>query len=161
LLAVDNDLAALSMTGSSHESGDADNGDWPADIVVVDDEPDAGAVMREILQQTGATVRLASSAVEALAMIRQSRPDLLISDIGMPQIDGYQLLRMLRSEEEPGQPPLPAIALTAFARPEDKRRAIEAGYLIHLAKPVESADLITAAKLTVRRPLRSIGIKPD
>lgn len=161
LLAVDNEVAAMSMSGASHESADADSGDWPADIVVVDDEPDAGAVMREILQQTGATVRLASSALEALAMIRQSRPDLLISDIGMPQIDGYQLLRMLRSEEEAGQPPLPAIALTAFARPEDKRRAIEAGYLIHLAKPVESADLITAAKLTVRRPLRSIGIKPD
>ncbi len=162
LLAADNELTALSMSGSSHESGGADNGDWPADIVVVDDEPDAGAVMREILQQTGATVRLASSAIEALAMIRLGRPDLLISDIGMPQIDGYQLLRMLRSEEEEaGQPPLPAIALTAFARPEDKRRAIEAGYLIHLAKPVESTDLITAAKLTVRRPLRSIGIKPD
>jgi CheY-like chemotaxis protein len=94
-------------------------------------------------------------------MIRQNRPDLLISDIGMPQVDGYQLLRMLRSEEQAGQTPLPAIALTAFARPEDKRRAIEAGYLIHLAKPVESADLITAAKLAVRRPHRSVGIKPD
>ena len=161
LLAVDNELAALSPAGSTYDSDGIDNGDWPADIVVVDDEPDAGAVMCEILQQTGATVRLASSAIEALAMIRQSRPDLLISDIGMPQIDGYQLLRMLRSEEEAGQPSIPAIALTAFARPEDKRRAIEAGYLIHLAKPVESTDLITAAKLTVRRPLRSLGIKPD
>ena len=161
LLAVDNELTSLSMTGAAIDSTDAESSDWPADIIVVDDEPDAGAVMQEILQQTGATVRLANSAIEALAMIRQSRPDLLISDIGMPQIDGYQLLRMLRGEEEAaGQTALPAIALTAFARPEDKRRAIEAGYLIHLAKPVESTDLITAAKLTVRRPMRSINIKP-
>ncbi len=161
LLAVDKDVASLSMTSSSMDAAETDCGDWPADVVVVDDEPDAGAVMREILEQTGATVRLANSALEALEMIRHSRPDLLISDIGMPQIDGYQLLRMVRDDEEAGQLPLPAIALTAFARPEDKRRAIDAGYLIHLAKPVESADLITAAKLAVRRPLKSIGIKPD
>ena len=139
---------------------DGDRREWSADIVVVDDEPDAGIVMREILQQTGATVRLATSAIEAIEIMRQRRPDLLISDIGMPQIDGYQLLRMVRSQESAEQVPLPAIALTAFARPEDKRRAIEAGYLIHLAKPVESADLITAVKLAVRRPRRSIDIKP-
>ena len=129
---------------------------WHANIVVVDDEPDAGAVMREILENAGASVRLASSALEALQLIRESRPDLLISDIGMPQIDGYQLIRLLRKEEARDQPPVPAIALTAFARPEDKQRAIEAGYLIHLAKPVESADLITAAKLAVRRPNRPV-----
>ncbi|MDP9109305.1 MAG: response regulator [Pseudomonadota bacterium] len=132
------------------------DGAWFADIVVVDDEPDAGAVMREILQNAGATVRLASSATQALQLIREQRPDLLISDIGMPQIDGYQLLRLLRKDEARDLPPLPAIALTAFARPEDKQRAIEAGYLIHLAKPVESADLITAAKLAVRRPNRAL-----
>lgn len=130
---------------------------WFADIVVVDDEPDTGAVMREILQNAGATVRLASSATEALALIREHRPDLLISDIGMPQIDGYQLLRLVRHEEPAGEQPLPAIALTAFARPEDKRRAIDAGYLIHLAKPVESADLVTAARLAVRRSSRIAG----
>ncbi|MEB0134808.1 ATP-binding protein [Actimicrobium sp. CCC2.4] len=130
---------------------------WFADIVVVDDEPDTGAVIREILQNAGATVRLASSATEALALIREHRPDLLISDIGMPHIDGYQLLELARQQEPPGVRPLPAIALTAFARPEDKRRAIDAGYLIHLAKPVESADLVTAARLAVRRPSRIAG----
>ena len=161
LVSVSKEVPPIQLTRTSIDPADLDNSDWPADIVVVDDEPDAGAVMSEILQHTGATVRLASSALQALEMIRHSRPDLLISDIGMPQIDGYQLLRMLRSEESVDQLPLPAIALTAFARPEDKRRAIEAGYLIHLAKPVESADLITAAKLAVRRPHRSIGIKPD
>ena len=154
-------ITNVPIADASRETTEADTSEWPADIVVVDDEPDAGTVMKEILEQIGATVRLASSAMEALEMIRKSRPDLLISDIGMPQVDGYQLLRMLRSEEQAGQPPLPAIALTAFARPEDKRRAIEAGYLIHLAKPVESADLITAAKLAVRFPHRSIGMKPD
>ena len=161
LTSAESEVVSLPMADPSSEMLDVDTADWPADIVVVDDEPDAGTVMKEILQQTGASVRLAASAVEALEMIRQNRPDLLISDIGMPQVDGYQLLRMLRSEEQAGQTPLPAIALTAFARPEDKRRAIEAGYLIHLAKPVESADLITAAKLAVRRPHRSVGIKPD
>lgn len=133
---------------------------WHANIVVVDDEPDAGAVLREILESAGATVRLASSATEALQLIREGRPDLVISDIGMPQIDGYQLLRLLRKDEPRDQYPIPAIALTAFARPEDKQRAIEAGYLIHLAKPVESADLITAAKLAVRRPNRQIDSGP-
>ena len=142
------------------EAVNSESDEWTADIVVVDDEPDAGVVMREILLQTGASVRLATSAIEAMEMIRQRRPDLVISDIGMPQIDGYQLLRMVRLEESADQVPLPAIALTAFARPEDKRLAIEAGYLIHLAKPVESADLITAAKLAVRRPRRSLDIKP-
>ncbi len=130
---------------------------WHADIVVVDDEPDTGAVIQEILQNAGATVRLANSATAALAMIRAHRPDLLISDIGMPQIDGYQLLHLLRLGESPDLPPLPAIALTAFARPEDKRRAIDAGYLIHLAKPVETADLVTAARLAVRRSSRIAG----
>lgn len=137
------------------------DGVWSAQIVVVDDEPDAGAVMREILQLAGATVRLASNATEALQLIKDQRPDLLISDIGMPQIDGYQLLRLLRKDEPRDIPPLPAIALTAFARPEDKQRAIEAGYLIHLAKPVESTDLVTAAKLAVRRPNRAIGTGAD
>jgi signal transduction histidine kinase/ActR/RegA family two-component response regulator len=130
---------------------------WFADIVVVDDEPDTGAVIKEILQNAGARVRLANSAIEALAMIRAHRPDLLISDIGMPQIDGYQLLHLVRQCELPDAPPLPAIALTAFARPEDKRRAMDAGYLIHLAKPVETADLVTAARLAVRRSSRIDG----
>ncbi len=130
---------------------------WFADIVVVDDEHDTGTVIQEILQNAGATVRLASSAIEALAMISEHRPDLLISDIGMPQIDGYQLLHLLRKQDAPNVSTLPAIALTAFARPEDKRRAIDAGYLIHLAKPVESADLVTAARLAVRRPRRMMG----
>jgi PAS domain S-box-containing protein len=130
---------------------------WFADIIVVDDESDTGTVIQEILQNAGATVRLATSATEALAMIREHRPDLLISDIGMPQIDGYQLLQLVRRSEPPNTPPLPDIALTAFARPEDKRRAIDAGYLIHLAKPVETADLVTAARLAVRRSSRIAG----
>ena len=150
-------ISPANLPGPAHptERSEAD-GSWFANIVVVDDEPDAGAVMREILESAGATVRLASSATEALQLIGESRPDLLISDIGMPQIDGYQLLRLLRKSEPVDQPQIPAIALTAFARPEDKQRAIEAGYLIHLAKPVESADLITAAKLAVRRPNRQL-----
>lgn len=161
LLSSSDAVLTTSLPDQLAEAVNIDNEDWTADIVVVDDEPDAGVVMREILLQTGATVRLAASAMEAMEMIRQRRPDLIISDIGMPQVDGYQLLRMVRLEESAEQIPLPAIALTAFARPEDKRLAIEAGYLIHLAKPVESADLITAARLAVRRPRRSIDIKPE
>ncbi|GAA4017351.1 hybrid sensor histidine kinase/response regulator [Actimicrobium antarcticum] len=148
------DLAPLSVSSDGHPVEDSD--EWHADIVLVDDEPDAGVVLQEILQNAGATVRLAFSATEALQMIDERRPDLMISDIGMPNIDGYQLLRLLRQQEPADHPPIPAIALTAFARPEDKRRAIDAGYLIHFAKPVESADLVTAVKLAIRRPSRML-----
>ena len=108
-------------------------------VLVVDDDPDSRDLVHRLLSDCGATVTGAASAAEALAATHNQRPDILISDIGMPEIDGYQLLRSLRTNSEIR---FPAIALTAFARPEDRTRALLAGYVAHVAKPVEAAELI-------------------
>jgi signal transduction histidine kinase/ActR/RegA family two-component response regulator len=114
-------------------------------LVVVDDEADAREVMRFMLERGGAHVRTADSAAQALDAIREERPDLLISDIGMPVEDGYVLVRRLRAMEEGLGRRLPAIALTAYASEEDTRRALAAGFDAHLSKPVDPARLIDIA----------------
>ena len=113
-------------------------------ILVVDDEPDAREVLRRVLGNASAEVQIAASAQEALMRMREFRPDVLVSDIGMPGEDGYSLVRKVRAlpQEDGGQ--IPAIALTAFARPEDRRRALEAGFQLHLAKPVQPAELLAS-----------------
>jgi PAS domain S-box-containing protein len=108
-------------------------------VLVVDDDPDSRDLVHRLLSDCGATVTAAASAAEALAAMHNQPPDILISDIGMPEIDGYQLLRNLRTKSEIR---FPAIALTAFARPEDRTRALLAGYVAHVSKPVEAAELI-------------------
>jgi signal transduction histidine kinase/ActR/RegA family two-component response regulator len=121
--------------------------------LVVDDEEDARTLLRRILEDCRAEVTLAGSAAEALAELPRLRPDVLISDIGMPELDGYQLIRAARAlgPEEGGA--TPAIALTAFARPEDRLRAIEAGYQMHIAKPVDPSELLLViADVTGRLP---------
>ena len=108
-------------------------------VLVVDDDPDSRDLLHRLLSDCGATVTAAASAAEALAATDNQRPDLLISDIGMPEIDGYQLLRSLRANSDVR---FPAIALTAFARSEDRTRALLAGFVAHVSKPVEPAELI-------------------
>lgn len=108
-------------------------------VLIVDDDPDARDLIQRLLSDCGASVIAAASAVEALAATDNQRPDVLISDIGMPEVDGYQLLRSLRANSEAR---FPAIALTAFARSEDRTRALLTGYVAHLAKPIEPAELI-------------------
>jgi len=108
-------------------------------VLIVDDDPDSRDLVHRLLSDCGATVTTAASAAEALAATHNQRPDILISDIGMPEIDGYQLLRGLRTNSEMR---CPAIALTAFARPEDRTRTLLAGYVAHVSKPVEAAELI-------------------
>jgi PAS domain S-box-containing protein len=108
-------------------------------VLVVDDDSDSRDLLQRLLSDCGATVITASSAAEALAVTDNQRPDILISDIGMPEIDGYQLLRNLRADSKVR---FPAIALTAFARSEDRTRALLAGYVAHVSKPVEPAELI-------------------
>jgi signal transduction histidine kinase/ActR/RegA family two-component response regulator len=120
-------------------------------ILVVDDEVDAREMVAQVLSEADATVITASSADEGLALVESERPDVLISDIGMPDKDGYQLLRELRklSAEQGGK--TPAIALTAFARSEDRTRAMLAGYQVHIAKPIEPHELVvTIASLAGR-----------
>lgn len=120
-------------------------------ILVVDDEPDARDVLSLILSGAGAEVLAVESAARALEAIAQWHPDLLVSDIGMPQEDGYTLLRKLRAlpPEQGGR--IPAIALTAFARTQDRLNILSAGYQMHVPKPIEQLELLTVvASLTKR-----------
>lgn len=104
-----------------------------------------------ILRERGATVVAASDYAEGIACVRRVSPDLLISDIGMAGKDGYALIRELRRDERPGDPRLPAIALTAFARPADRQLALDAGFDAHCAKPLQTGELIDAIRrLAVR-----------
>ena len=122
-------------------------------ILVVDNEPDALEVAAFVLRQAGANVIVASSAAEALALLSQSQPDVLLSDIGMPDTDGYMLMQQVRSlpPDQGGQ--IPAIALTAYAGDINYQEAMAAGFQQHLAKPVEPDELIrTIAALIKRNP---------
>jgi len=120
-------------------------------VLVVDDEEDARELLGRVLGERGATVVTAASAVDALAAIEQQAPDVLISDIGMPAVDGYELVRRVKGVCARTGTRFPAIALTAFARSEDRTRALLAGFVTHIAKPVDAAELIaTVAAVTGR-----------
>ncbi|MEO5989826.1 MAG: PAS domain S-box protein [Candidatus Eisenbacteria bacterium] len=113
-------------------------------VLVVDDEPDAREAMRRVLQEAGAEVVAVGSVGEALDAIRQQRPDVLISDIGIPGRDGYELIQAVRAMPAGRGGHIPAIALTACGTPEDRTRALDAGFKTHLVKPVELVTLIAA-----------------
>lgn len=118
-------------------------------VLVVDDDNDARELLRSILAHHGASVRTAASAAEAIKEFSSTPPQILVSDIGMPGEDGYELIRKIRALDDQGGRRVPAVALTAFARSEDRRRAIGAGFNMHLSKPVEPAELLTiVASLT-------------
>ena len=108
---------------------------------IVDDEPDARDLLQRVLQDQGATVTAFESADAALAAVAASRPTIIVSDIGMPGMDGYQMMRTLRANE-PRESRIPALALTAFARAEDRKRALVAGFQAHLAKPFDVGELM-------------------
>ncbi len=109
-------------------------------ILVVDDEADARALIERLLTDCDATVVTAASAAEAVRLLERDAPDVLVSDIGMPGEDGYALMRSVRAMAEGKS--LPAIALSAYARTEDRIKTIHAGFQLHLAKPVEAAELV-------------------
>ncbi len=120
-------------------------------VLVVDDEPDARQLITTVLEQYGAQVMAVASAFEALLAVPQFHPDILVSDIGMPQEDGYALIRKLRtlSQEQGGR--IPAVALTAYARAEDRTQALLAGFQLHVPKPVNPTELAAVvANLTGR-----------
>jgi CheY-like chemotaxis protein len=109
-------------------------------VLVVDDETDARELIAAVLTESGARVRAVSSVPEALRAIESTRPDVLVSDIGMPCEDGYSLMIKLRAMEKTiGR--IPAAALTAYATVQDRTRALLAGYSSHLPKPIEPAEL--------------------
>jgi signal transduction histidine kinase/DNA-binding response OmpR family regulator len=113
-------------------------------VMVVDDEEDARDVIGEILRRGGAEVTTAATAREGLRLLTSVRPDVVVSDIAMPDEDGYAFIRCVRqlSAEDGGS--TPAVALTAYAREEDRARSIAAGFQAHLAKPVEPGDMVNA-----------------
>jgi len=111
-------------------------------ILAVDDEPDALGVVSSILGSAGAKVKSATSVSQAVDLINQWRPDVLISDIGMPDEDGYELIRQVRAQPDK-QKNIPAIALTAFARTQDRLKVLSGGYQMHVPKPIEPRELIT------------------
>ena len=122
-------------------------------VLVVDDDPDSNEVVRTLLAACGAEVRTASSAREALAVVEQWLPDVVVSDLAMPDEDGYALLARMRSYGPPLRS-VPAIALTAYSAPSDRERALSAGFQAHVAKPVRTADLVGAVVAACEAGLR-------
>jgi CheY-like chemotaxis protein len=120
-------------------------------VLVVDDEADTRELLKVGIGQCGAEVVTAGSAREALEAIAEDRPHLLISDIGMPGEDGYELIRKVRALPAAGGGNILAIALTAYARTEDRLRALRAGYQWHIAKPVELAELVAVMASLLQR----------
>lgn len=118
---------------------------------MVDDEPDTRDLLSAGLGKCGAEVIVAASAKEAFAVIKEKLPDVLVSDIGMPEQDGYEMIQRLRTlpAEQGGR--IPAIALTAYARLEDRMHALRAGYQMHVPKPVELAELVAVAASLAKR----------
>ena len=120
-------------------------------VLVVDDEPDARELVSRILLEYGADVVAVNTARDALDRLDAVRPDVIVSDLGLPRSDGYSLIREVRRRPRHAGGDVPALALTAFARSEDRRRALMAGYQAHLAKPAEPSELVTLiASLTGR-----------
>jgi PAS domain S-box-containing protein len=113
-------------------------------VLVVDDEQDGRALVARILDGQGANPVCASSAAEALELLSREHFDLLLSDIGMPDINGFELISRVRQLDKSRQRPLPAIALTAYARTEDRQRSLLAGFHMHLSKPTEARELIAS-----------------
>jgi PAS domain S-box-containing protein len=113
-------------------------------VLIVDDEPDARELLSAILQRAGADVAAAVSAAEAVEMLKQRCADVLVSDIGMPEEDGYALIQKVRTLIPHGGAEIPAVALTANARPEDRACALAAGFQLHMAKPIDPAEFTEA-----------------
>ena len=112
-------------------------------VLVIDDEPDARALVTRLLEDRKAVVTSTGSVDEAVTLIGTGNYDVLVSDIGMPGEDGYSLIRRVRQLGKGRGGDIPAIALTAYARAEDRVKAVAAGFLMHVAKPVEPLELVT------------------
>ncbi|MDI1445084.1 GAF domain-containing protein [Polyangium sp. 6x1] len=130
-------------------------------LLLVDDEQDSREMLAAMLQQCGAVVRCVSSAVAALSALDEFRPDVLVSDIGMPGEDGYALIRQIRALKPARWGALPAVALTAYASAEDRVRVLAAGFQMHVPKPVDAAELAaTVASLSPRTTSRDSAPPP-
>jgi PAS domain S-box-containing protein len=126
-------------------------------VLVVDDEPDACQLIKWVLGECHAEVVTASSAAEAMPLVETARPDVLISDIGMPEVDGYEFLRRIRTLDPSRGGAVPAIALTAFARPEDRARSLKVGFSVHISKPIQPEALTATVASVAGRKSRPDG----
>jgi PAS domain S-box-containing protein len=120
-------------------------------VLVLDDEPDARALVHRVLEDRGARVRVAASGAEARRHLDRERFDVLVSDIGLPGEDGYELMREVRSRPADRNGGVAAVAVTAYARAEDRVRALAAGYAAHVAKPVDAAELVAVVAAAAGR----------
>jgi CheY-like chemotaxis protein len=118
-------------------------------VLVVDDEADTCELLATVLAHAHATVVTATTVEEGYRALVAQRPDVLISDIGMPDRDGYELIRRIRELGPEAGGRTPAIALTAFARSEDRTRAMLAGYQVHISKPIEPLELVATVRSLV------------
>jgi PAS domain S-box-containing protein len=129
-------------------------------VLAVDDEADSRGLLRVVLEAAGATVTTAASAAEALGLLETAAPDALVADIGMPEMDGFELIKHVRTLRNPVAAQVPAAALTAFARSEDRTKALQSGFEMHLAKPVDPGELVASVATLVRRHRVSKHMKP-
>ena len=130
-------------------------------VLAVDDERDALTLVAEVLQVAGARVTTVSSAHQALAALDNEVPDVIVADLGMPLVDGYQFIDRVRRHRNPRVRELPAAALTAYARTDDRMRALRAGFHIHLAKPIDPAELVTTIAALANRFVARGGDRPS
>jgi PAS domain S-box-containing protein len=120
-------------------------------VLAIDDEEDALTLLRVVLETAGAKVTTLNSAAVAVERIAEVRPHVLVIDLGMPEVDGFELIRRIRSSPNPAVRNVPAAALTAFARSEDRTKALRSGFEMHLAKPVDPGELVASVATLARR----------
>jgi CheY-like chemotaxis protein len=139
-----------------YQSGDAPGLD-PAGaldgikVLIVDDEPDSRELLLTILTRCGSDVRCTDSAAQAMQEVREWHPDLLVSDIGMPNEDGYSLIRKVRQLKSKRAKNIPAVALTAYATDEDRLQALSAGFQMHVSKPIEPESFVSSIAAVLAR----------
>jgi CheY-like chemotaxis protein len=126
-----------------------------ASVLIVDDEDDARELLRVILEARDMNVHDAGSAAEALSLLEHTPVDVIVSDIGMPEQDGYAFIRAVRALSNEQAAGTPAVALTAFTRHEDRARALLEGFNVHIGKPVEPAELLATLADLVRHGARA------
>jgi CheY-like chemotaxis protein len=124
-------------------------------VLVVDDDGDARALIQYVLERCGAHVRTASSAPEGLRLLQEWRPDVLVADVEMPIEDGYSLIAKVRALPARSGGLIPAAALTGYAGTQDRLKALQAGFQLHVAKPVQPAELATIVATLRSTTLRS------
>ena len=127
-------------------------------VLLVDDEADARALVKRLLEERGAVVVTASSAPEAVDLLQRDPPNVLVSDIGMPREDGYALIRRVRALGRDRGGEVPAVALTAYARSEDRVRVLQHGFQMHLAKPVEPEELVQVVATLAGRAVEASDV---